>query len=331
MSDWTFLHPEWFWLLLILPLFAFWSWWTEFRGTARLKVPGTTNLGSQWPWRVAYFFRKLLRLGALGLVIMALARPQTRDVSSQTRSTEGVDIVLVTDISTSMLARDFRPNRLEALKMIAAEFVDDRPTDRIGLVVYAGESFGQVPLTTDHKVVKEALEGLQNGMLEDGTAIGLGLGTAVNRIRESDAKSKVIILLTDGVNNRGAIDPITAAGLAREYGVKVYTIGIGSSGMAEMPVARDFAGNLVFQRVPVEIDEKTLQEIADLTGGKYFRARGNDELRAIYEEIDQMEKSKIEELQFFKFEEKFYPLILGALALLVLEFLFRFVIMKSSI
>ena len=259
-------------------------------------------------------------------MIIVLARPQKTD-KFQDISTEGIDIVLAQDISGSMLARDFRPDRLEASKNIATEFISGRPYDRIGLVVFSGESFTQCPLTTDHAVLINLLREIQSGMIEDGTAIGMGLATAVNRIKDSKAKSKVIILLTDGVNNRGEIAPATAAGIAKTFGIRVYTIGVGTQGMAPYPVQTPYG--IQYQDMPVEIDEAILQEIAQNTGGKYFRATDNDKLIQVYREIDKLEKSKIDVRQFSRKEEKFlFPAIL-AFCMLIFEITARNTIFKN--
>jgi Ca-activated chloride channel family protein len=246
---------------------------------------------------------------------IALARPQSTSTGEQV-NTEGIDIVLAYDISGSMLAEDFRPNRIEAAKKVADDFIDGRPNDRVGLVVFAGESFTQCPMTIDHSVLKNLLKEIKSGMIEDGTAIGMGLATAVSRLKESKAKSKVIILLTDGVNNRGFIDPMTAAGIAQSFGIRAYTIGVGTQGMAPYPFQTPFG--IQYQNVPVEIDESLLQKIAEQTGGKYFRATDNRKLKAIYEEIDKLEKTKIEVLQFHKHKEEFYSaaMIAGILGLI---------------
>jgi Ca-activated chloride channel family protein len=242
-------------------------------------------------------------------------------------STEGIDIVLTQDISGSMLSRDFKPDRLEAAKNIATEFISGRPYDRIGLVVFSGESFTQCPLTTDHAVLINLLREIQSGMIEDGTAIGMGLATAVNRIKDSQAKSKVIILLTDGVNNRGEIAPETAAEIAKTFGIRVYTIGVGTQGMAPYPVQTPFG--IQYQDMPVEIDEGILQKIAQTTGGKYFRATDNDSLEKIYKEIDKLEKSKIDVRQFSKKEEKYLLPALIAFFMLVVEIIVRNTIFKN--
>lgn len=316
-----FYKPHFLWaLLLLLPLVA-WYIYRLRKGEGSLQFSSLEALrGAPRSWR--YYMRHLpflLRLAALSLIIIALARPRSSEQNSHT-SSEGIDIVLSLDISGSMLARDFRPNRLEAAKQMAGEFITDRTGDRIGLVVFAGEAFTQIPLTTDYATLQTLLGRLESGIVEDGTAIGNGLATAINRLRESDARSKVIILLTDGVNNRGQIAPLTAAEIAREQGIRVYTIGVGSRGEAPYPTYDGF-GRLIYVNQPVEIDEKTLQEIARLTDGAYFRATGNNALREIYKEINQLEKSKVEITEFTTYTEHFVPWILGAILLLLLEFL----------
>jgi Ca-activated chloride channel family protein len=267
-----------------------------------------------------------LRIIAITLLIIVLARPQKTD-KYQDVTTEGIDIVLTQDISGSMLSRDFKPDRLEAAKNIATEFISGRPYDRIGLVVFSGVSFTQCPLTTDHAVLINLLREIQSGMIEDGTAIGMGLATAVNRIKDSQAKSKVIILLTDGVNNRGEIAPETAAEIAKTFGIRVYTIGVGTQGMAPYPVQTPFG--IQYQDIPVEIDEAILQKIAETTGGKYFRATDNDSLEKIYKEIDKLEKSKIDVKQFIRKEEKYLLPALFAFCLLMLELAARTTIFKN--
>ncbi|HSP83183.1 MAG TPA: VWA domain-containing protein, partial [Gillisia sp.] len=274
----------------------------------------------------------IIRLIALAFLIIAMAKPRSSDVSTRTSSTQGIDIVLSIDVSASMLARDLQPNRLDALKEVAAEFIKGRPTDRIGLVVYAGESFTLTPVTSDKNIVLAALEDLRyNTVLESGTAIGMGLATSVNRLKESNAKSKVIILLTDGVNNSGFIDPKIASELAVEYGIKTYTIGLGSNGMALSPIGILPNGQFQYGMARVEIDEKLLQEIASTTGGKYYRATDNEKLEEIYEEIDSLEKTEIEEFKFTNYEERFRPFLLIAGFLLIMELLLRFTIFRSFI
>jgi len=274
----------------------------------------------------------VLRLLALAAIVVALARPRNVSVSKKTKTNRGIDIVMAIDVSASMLARDLKPNRLEALKKVAVNFVDRRPNDRIGIVVYAGESFTQTPITSDKAIVKRTISELKWGQLEGGTAIGMGLGSGVNRLKESKAKSKVIILLTDGVNNSGNIDPRTATELAKELGIKVYTIGIGTNGMADFPWSKDpRTGQLNFRKQQVEIDEDLLKEIASETKGKYFRATDNTSLKEIYNEIDKLEKTKIEEFKYYNYQEMYRSLVLLALGLLLLEFLLRNTLFKSFI
>lgn len=301
----TFANPEAFWLLLLIPLLAYWYLRKGRRALTDLRVP--THLpfaGAPVGWRVRLrHLPAVLRLLGLALLVAAIARPRTASEAEQV-TTEGIDIVLVTDVSGSMLAEDFRPNRIEAAKAVAAEFVDGRPDDRIGFVVFAGESFTQCPLTVDHRVVKSLIAAVKSGLIEDGTAIGMGLATAVSRLKDSPGKSRVIILLTDGVNNKGAIDPMTAAGIAATFGVRVYTVGVGTVGMAPYPVQTPLGTQ--YRNVPVEIDEELLRKIAAQTGGAYFRATDNDKLRGIYAEIDRLEKTKIEVTQFRRHREDFY-------------------------
>lgn len=281
------------------------------------------------PRTLRYWLRHapfVLRCAAYALLVVALARPQ--DVDEQRRSSaEGIDIMLSIDVSGSMLARDFKPDRITAAKEVAGKFIADRYGDRLGLVVFAGEAFTQSPLTTDQSTLQTMLSRIRSGIIEDGTAIGNGLATAINRLRESDAKSKVIILLTDGVNNRGEIAPLMAADIAADMGIKVYTIGVGTRGKAPYPVV-DMFGNMSFQPMDVEIDEKTLEGIAERTGGRYFRATDNDKLQSIYDEINQLEKSKVEVTDYTVYHERFLALLLAALGVLLLEFLFTNIILK---
>ena len=268
----------------------------------------------------------VLRMVAIALVIVILARPQSTD-SWQNSSTEGIDIMMAMDISGSMLARDLRPDRLTAAKNVAASFINGRPNDNIGLVVFSGESFTQCPLTTDHAVLLNLFKDIQSGMIEDGTAIGVGLANAVSRIKDSQAKSKVIILLTDGSNNRGEIAPVTAAEIARTFGIRVYTIGVGTQGEAPYPF-RLPGGTIQMQMVPVDIDEPTLQQIASITGGQYFRATNNSSLKSIYAEIDKMEKTKISVREFSKKQEEYTRIALVVLGLLLIEWLLRITLLK---
>ncbi|WPY98597.1 VWA domain-containing protein [Christiangramia sp. OXR-203] len=332
-ANFNFENPEFFWLLLLLPLAIGWYIWKRNKQTAALKISSTKGFkgksGLLPKLRPVLF---ILRLLTMALIITAMARPRTVDVSTQSSSTQGIDIVMAIDVSASMLARDLQPTRLEATKNVAEEFIKDRPADRIGLVVYAGESFTKTPITSDKSIVLDALEGIEyNNVLENGTAIGSGLATAVNRIKDSDAESKVIILLTDGVNNSGFIDPNTASELALEFGIRVYTIGVGSNGMALSPTAILPNGRFQYGNVPVEIDEELLTQIASTTGGKYFRATDNEKLEAIYEEIDALEKTEIEEFRYYNYDEKYRPLVLLAGGLLLLEVLLRMTVFRSFV
>lgn len=327
----VFEDPQFFWLLLLLPVVALWYFWKRNKQTPPLKISDTTAF--KFRSGVLVKLRPILfifRILALALVITALARPRAVDVSSQTKTTRGIDIVMAIDISASMLARDLEPNRLEATKNVAAEFIKGRPNDRIGLVVYAGEAYTKVPLTSDKSIVLEALRDIEyNTLLESGTAIGMGLATSVNRLKGSTAESKVVILLTDGVNNAGFIDPKIASELAVEFGIKVYTIGVGSNGMALSPVSILPNGQFQYGRIPVEIDEELLKEIAEITDGKYFRATDNQKLEEIYEEIDQLEKTEIEEIKYYNYQEKYRPLVLLAGILLFLEIFLRYTLFRS--
>lgn len=328
MTGITFANPLFLWLLVIVPgIIAFYVLRQQ-KTSASLHLPGLQPFEKTGKTFRNYLRHILfaLRAAAITILIIVLARPQKTD-KFQNVTTEGIDIILALDISGSMLARDFKPDRLEASKNVATEFISGRPYDRIGLVVFSGESFTQCPLTTDHAVLINLMREVQSGMIEDGTAIGDGLATAVNRIKDSKAKSKVIILLTDGVNNRGEIAPTTAADIARTFGIRVYTIGVGTQGMAPYPVQTPYG--VQYQDMPVEIDEAVLQDIASKTGGKYFRATDNAKLIQVYSEIDKMEKSKIDVRQFTRKEEKFLIPSLIALLLIVLEIISRLTIFKS--
>lgn len=333
LDNFTFENPGFFWLLALLPLLAAWYFWKKDKQQAELRM--SSLKGFRTTKSILPSLRHVLiflRLLALAFFIVAMARPRTTDVTSRSSSTQGIDIVLAIDVSASMLARDLKPNRLEALKEVAAQFIQDRITDRIGLVVYAGESFTLTPVTSDKVVVLNALEDIEyNNVIEGGTAIGMGLATSVNRLKDSNAKSKVIILLTDGVNNAGFIDPKIASELAVEYEIKTYTIGIGSNGMALSPIGILPNGQFQYGNVPVEIDEQLMQEIAKTTGGRYFRATDNEKLEEIYEEIDALEKTEIEELKYYNYEERFRPFLLIGGLLLIMELLLRFTIFRSFI
>ena len=328
-----FANPDYLWLLLALPLLVGWYVFTRKKSQAVLKISSLNGFRAKSSFlaqlQPALF---VLRILSLVLIIMALARPQTMDVSTRTRTNKGIDIVMAIDISSSMLAQDLKPNRLAALKRVAASFVDDRVSDRIGLVIYAGESYTKTPITSDRAIVKNALGEIQfEGLIEDGTAIGMGLATSVNRLKDSRAKSKVIILLTDGVNNSGFIDPKIASELAVEYQIKTYTIGLGSNGTARAPVGLLPNGKFQYGMTKVEIDEELLKTIAKKTGGLYFRATDNKKLEEIYAEINKLEKTEIEEFKYYNYDEKFRPLILLALALLLLEWLMRNTLFRSFI
>jgi len=328
-----FLNKQWFWLLLALPIAVLWYIFKHNKQTAELKISSLKGFKVTTSW-----LSKLkpmlfaLRLIALGLLITALARPQTVDVSTKTKTTRGIDIVMAIDVSASMLAKDLKPNRLEALKTVAADFIQGRPNDRIGLVEYAGESYTKTPITSDKSIVLRSLESIKyNTIIDGGTAIGMGLATSVNRLKDSKAKSKVIILLTDGVNNAGFIDPSTASELAVEYGIKTYAIGIGTNGMALSPIGILANNQFQYGRVQVTIDEELLQEIADVTGGKYFRATNNQKLKDIYTEINKLEKTDVEEFKFYNYEEKYRSLLLLASFLLLIELLLRYTIFRSFV
>ncbi|MBP2833342.1 VWA domain-containing protein [Aquimarina sp. U1-2] len=332
-ENFTFENPQFFWLFLLLPLAITWFIWKRNTQQAELKMSSLQGFKVSGNWLAKLKpLLFILRILAMSLIITALARPRTVDVSTKTKTTKGIDIIMAIDVSASMLAKDLRPNRLEALKEVAAEFVKGRPSDRIGLVVYAGESFTKTPITSDKSIVLSSMKDIKyDNVLENGTAIGMGLATAVNRLKESKAKSKVIILLTDGSNNAGFIDPKIASELAVEYGIKTYTIGLGTNGMALAPVAILPNGSFQYGRVQVEIDEDLLKEIAKATGGKYFRATNNKKLEEIYQEIDKLEKTDIEEFKFYNYEEKFRSFVLLAGVLIFFEFLLRYTVFRSFI
>jgi Ca-activated chloride channel family protein len=333
MEKITFLNPEFFWLFLLMPVAIAWLFWKKNQQTATLKMSSLQGFkGSESLLTKLRPGLDVLRIVALSLLIIALARPRTVDISNQTKTTKGIDIVVAVDVSGSMLAKDFKPNRMEALKRVASVFVDERPNDRIGLVVYASEAYTKSPVTSDKAVIQQAIQSIKyDNVLQDGTGIGMGLATAVNRLKDSKAKSKVVILLTDGVNNAGFIEPETASDIAQQYGIKVYTIGIGTNGMAESPYAIGPNGQLLFQMMKVEIDEKLMKNIALKTGGKYFRATSNDKLAAIYNEINKLETTEIEELKFYDYDEKFRGFALLAGLLLLIEIGLRNTVYRSFI
>jgi len=318
-----FANPHYLYLLLLLiPLMA-WYVYRLRKKQASLQVSALDAFNTPKATTFKVYMRHLpfiLRMFAIGVIIVILARPQSTN-SWDSRSTEGIDIMLVMDISGSMLAEDLKPNRIEAAKNVAMSFINGRPNDNIGLVVFSGESFTQCPLTTDHAVLLNLFKDIHNGLIEDGTAIGLGIANAVSRIKDSKAISRVIILLTDGVNNRGEIAPVTAAEIAQAFGIRIYTIGVGTRGDAYIPRQTPFG--VQRQVVRDEIDEPALKQIASITGGQYFRATDNASLRAIYQEIDQLEKTKISVQQYSKKQEEYLPLALLAFGLLLFEIVVR--------
>lgn len=328
----VFANPEFFWLLLLLPLMLLWYWYWNKKSQANVTFSTTIAFKKTKSWSDAlYHLLFVLRMIAIALIVVALARPQTHSENAKTKITDGIDIVMAIDVSASMLSQDLKPNRFEALKKVASQFVKDRPNDRIGLVIYAGESYTKTPVTTDKSIILNALSEITYGQIEDGTAIGMGLATAVNRLKESKAKSRVIILLTDGVNNTGFIDPQTAAELAAEYGIKVYTVGIGTNGMALSPYALNADGSIIYRMQQVDIDEPLMKKIAEVTKGRYFRATNNQKLQQIYDEINQMETTKIEEFKYTEVDEKFRWWVLVAGVLLLLEFVLRHTLLRNDI
>jgi Ca-activated chloride channel homolog len=330
-SDWnhvTFAQPLYFGLLLVIPLMV---WW-QLRGrrddnpTMRLTTLGgikAVNAGGRARFRSVLFALRLISLAALSI---ALARPQSSNTTENVDS-EGIDMVMSIDVSGSMMAEDFKPNRIEAAKAQALKFIDQRPTDRIGLVIFAGESFTMCPITIDHNVLKNQVNQIRNGMVADGTSIGMGLATAVDRLRSTKGKSKVVILMTDGVNNTGIIDPSTALEIAKAFKIRIYTIGVGTMGQALMPQQTPFG--IQKQMVPVEIDEPLLKQMAKETGGKYFRATGNRSLASVYEDIDKLEKTKIDITSFKHYAELFFPFASIALLALMLEIVLRYTLFRT--
>jgi Ca-activated chloride channel family protein len=333
MNKVTFLNPEFFWLFLLIPIVIGWQIWKRNEQTATLKI--SSLKGFKTSKSILAKLKPMLfvfRLLALSSLIIAMARPRTVDVSSKTKTTKGIDIVMSVDVSGSMLAKDLKPNRMEALKDVAENFVKARPNDRIGLVVYASEAYTKSPVTSDKAVILDAIRSIKyDNVLQDGTGIGMGLTTAINRLKDSKAKSKIVILMTDGVNNAGFIEPQTASDIAQQYGIKVYTIGIGSNGMADFPYAIAPNGQFLFRMMKVEIDESLLRSIAKNTGGKYFRANSNQKLEAIYNEINKLETTEIQELKFYDYDEKFRPFALFAGLLLLVEIGLRNTLFRSFI
>jgi Ca-activated chloride channel family protein len=325
----TFAHPQYFWLLLSVPFLLYWFYYKRNTFYPTFNIPQHGGVLSQQTSVKVKLLQALpiLKILAYVFLVTALARPQSA-LSEKEIATQGIDIVVSLDISGSMLAKDFEPDRLEAAKKVAMNFIKDRPSDRIGLVVFSGESFTQCPITIDHQVLLNLFKDIKSGMIEDGTAIGMGLATAVARLKESKSKSKVIILMTDGVNNMGYIDPYTAIQIAKTYGIRVYTIGIGKNGMAPYPV-KDQNGKTFYQSFPVQIDEPLLRKIAQETGGNYFRATGNTSLKGVYQTIDKLEKSKIKISNYHRKSEHFHVFAFLALMCLLTEFILSKTYLKT--
>ena len=329
----TFLNPELLWLFVLLPVAVVWYMWKRKKSVATLKISSIRGFKAHKSWLAKLKpMLFILRVLALSALIIAMARPRKVDISSQTKSTKGIDIVMAIDVSGSMLAKDLKPNRMEALKVVAENFVESRPNDRIGLVVYAAEAYTKTPVTSDKAVVADAIKSIKyDNVLQDGTGIGVGLTTAVNRLKDSKAKSKVVILMTDGVNNAGFIEPETASQIAKEYGIKVYTIGIGTNGNAMFPYAYAPNGGFLFRMMPVEIDVDLLKTIARNTGGKYFRANNNSKLENIYNEINKLETTEIQELKFYDYDEQYRLFVWIAGILVLLEVGLRNTVYRSFI
>ena len=330
MTDLKFQNPEFLWLLVLIPVMAYFFYNTSNKRKSFMKFSSITDFKPSLKSKL-HPFLDIMRLLSIFFIILSIARPQEVSNSIRSKSSSGIDIVIAVDISSSMLARDLKPNRLDALKNVASEFVKGRLNDRIGIVIYAGESYTKTPVTSDEKLILSSLQDIVfDGVIQDGTAIGMGLATSVNRLKDSKAKSKVIILFTDGVNNTGVIDPETASDLALNYGIKTYTVGLGTNGNALAPVALNRDGSFRFGMTKVEIDEELLMEIAEKTGGLYFRATDNKSLESIYKEIDKLEKTEIEEIRYSEKDEKYRFLIILALSLFTIEYLTRKLIYKSA-
>ena len=332
MDNIIFKNPEFLWLLILLPVIAYMLYKFKFVRLNNFKFSNLESFDSKTLKSKLYPLINIFRIITLLLVIVALARPQEISNSTRTKTSSGIDIVIAVDISSSMLAQDLKPNRLEALKTVASQFINDRINDRIGLVIYAGESYTKTPVTSDKDVVIKSLSDITfDGIIEDGTAIGMGLATSVNRLKESKAKSKVIILLTDGVNNSGFIDPSTAADLAANFEIKTYTIGLGTNGNARAPVALNPNGSFRFGMTKVEIDEELLKNVANKTGGLYFRATDNKKLEEIYNEINKLEKTELEEIKYSDSKEKYRLLIITAIGLIFVELILKYLVFRSII
>ena len=332
MDNIVFKNPEFLWLLILLPVLAIMLYKFKFVRLNNFKFSNLESFDSKTLKSKLYPIINVFRIITLLLVIVALARPQEISNSTRTKTSSGIDIVIAVDISSSMLAQDLKPNRLEALKTVASQFINDRINDRIGLVIYAGESYTKTPVTSDKDVVIKSLSDITfDGVIEDGTAIGMGLATSVNRLKESKAKSKVIILLTDGGNNSGFIDPSTAADLAANFEIKTYTIGLGTNGNARAPVALNPNGSFRFGMTKVEIDEELLKNVANKTGGLYFRATDNKKLEEIYNEINKLEKTEVEEIKYSDSQEKYRLLIIAAIGLIFVELILKYTVFRSII
>ena len=332
MDNIVYKNPEFLWLLILLPVIAYMLYKFKFVRLNNFKFSNLESFDSKTLKSKLYPIINVFRIITLLLVIIALARPQEISNSTRTKTSSGIDIVIAVDISSSMLAQDLKPNRLEALKTVASQFINDRINDRIGLVIYAGESYTKTPVTSDKDVVIKSLSDITfDGVIEDGTAIGMGLATSVNRLKESKAKSKVIILLTDGVNNSGFIDPSTAADLAANFDIKTYTIGLGTNGNARAPVALNPNGSFRFGMTKVEIDEELLKNVANKTGGLYFRATDNKKLEEIYNEINKLEKTEVEEIKYSDSEEKYRQLIIAAIGLIFVELILKYTVFRSIV
>ncbi len=323
----TFANKYIFLLLALVVVYIIWYIRKHNNIEPSVRVSDTSPyaaVGKTWrEWLVHVPF--VLRVVALTMIVIVLARPQSSD-NWQNTEIEGIDIMMTIDVSTSMLSEDLKPNRLEAAKDVAAQFINGRPNDNIGLTIFAGESFTQCPLTVDHEVLLNLFKNVQCGLVEDGTAIGLGIANAVTRLKDSKAKSKVIILLTDGTNNAGAVSPLTAAAIAKQFGIRIYTIGVGTNGEAPYPFQT--AMGIRYQNIPVEIDEQVLREIASTAGGEYFRATSNSKLKEVYEEIDKLEKTKLNVREFSTKEEEYQPFALVALIAVILELALRATILR---
>lgn len=331
-SNLTFENPAWFWLFLALPFIIGWYIYKRKESQVPVKLSSTKVFASTNFWGNFKHFLFGLKLIIWALLTIAMARPRTVDVTTNIKKTKGIDIVMSIDISASMLAKDFTPNRMEVVKEVASEFVKNRPNDRIGLVVFSGESYTKTPVTSDKTIVQNTLKDISySSQIEGGTAIGMGLATAVNRLKDSKAKGKVIILLTDGVNNTGFIEPKTAADLAIEYGIKIYSIGVGTQGMAMSPVSIDRSGQFVYRNVKVEIDEALLTDISELSNGKYFRATDEDKLKSIYDEINKLEKTEIKETKYYNYDEKYPIFVIISGIILVFILIVKYTITRSIV